>query len=500
MKRALISVSDKTNVVQFAQNLLTNDYEIISTGGTLKLLQENDIKVTAVSEITGFEEILDGRVKTLHPNIHGGILAKKDEQSHMDQLVKNNIEFIDLVVVNLYPFKKVIDNNCEFDVAIENIDIGGPTMLRSAAKNFEHVTVVCDVNDYDLISRELEDNGIISRQTRYNLAAKVFKLTAQYDALIASYLDDCYLSLNFSLINNLRYGENPHQSAMFYKSSNDLDYSITSAEKLHGKELSYNNIQDANAGLNLLKEYSEPTCVAIKHLNPCGVGSSNNISLAFDKAFKSDPISIFGGIVTFNRRLDKEVALKLADLFLEIIIAPDFSDNALEVLTKKKNIRILKVKMNDEYIDNKNITSVNGGILIQDVDDSKLDTIKCVSNNKVYNEDEVLFAWKICKHIKSNGIVVTSNNMSVGIGVGQTSRIASCEIALESARKKGFVDNLILASDAFFPFDDAIVLANKYGVKTIISTGGSVNDDKVIKKCNEYGITLIFTGIRNFKH
>ncbi len=505
MRRALISVSDKTNIVEFAKELVKYNYEIISTGGTLKTLRDNNIEATSVSDITGFPEILDGRVKTLHPKIHGGLLSLRNEESHVSQVNAHGIDYIDMVVVNLYPFETVINNGASFEEAIENIDIGGPSMLRRGAKNFESVCVVCNPTDYKKVIDDLENNNKVSSRLSFELALKAFKHTAKYDTIISNYLsiysdeveDD--LLFDYKLVSTLRYGENPHQSAQFYKGPN-CDYSIANAKQLHGKELSYNNILDANAALNLIREFDSYNCVAIKHLNPCGVGEGSTLEEAFDKAYESDSISIFGGIVAFNQELDLAVAKKLSNIFLEIIIAPKFSEEAIEELTKKKNVRLLEVEMKKSNLKQSNIVSVNGGILVQDLDDSTLGDYECVTNNQTFNKEDIEIAWKVCKHVKSNGIVVVKDQMTVGIGVGQTSRVGSCNIALNDAKAKGYTKDLVLASDAFFPFEDAIELAHKYGVTTIIQTGGSVNDDKVIAKCNEYNITMLITGIRNFKH
>lgn len=503
MKRALVSVSDKTNLIEFVKQLVKHDYEIISTGGTLKILLENGIEATAVSDVTGFPEILDGRVKTLHPKIHGGLLSVRGNKEHEKQIIENNIDHIDMVVVNLYPFEDVINRGGDFLEAIENIDIGGPSMLRSAAKNFKSVTTICDYNDYDNVIVDLNNLGYVSDETNFYLGVKVFKHTAKYDGIIANYLSkelgEESIFLDYDLVSELRYGENPHQKASFYKNK-DCDFSIANAKQLHGKELSYNNILDANASLNLIREFDNPTCVVVKHLNPCGVGEDTNVLKAFLKAYESDKISIFGGIVAVNQEVDLDLAVELSKIFLEIIIAPKFSEEALDVLCKKKNVRLLEVAMNDKSYNNKVLASVNGGILVQDADCSKLTEYNVVSENKEYDKSDVDFAWKVCKHVKSNGIVVVKNQRTIGIGVGQTSRVGSCKIALENAKEQGFDSNIVLASDAFFPFDDAIELANSYGVSTIIQTGGSVNDEAVIDKCNEYGITMIFSNVRNFKH
>lgn len=499
MKRALISVSDKTNLVPFVKGLVGNNYQIISTGGTKLYLEEHGIKVISVEEVTSSPEILDGRVKTLHPNIHGAILCDRSNESHLMQIEELNIELIDLVVVNLYPFIETISSNCTIEEAIEKIDIGGPSMLRSAAKNFKNVCVVCDYNDYDNILDELLNNGEISITTRSTLSAKAFRHTAKYDSYIANYLSEDVnesLTVSYDLAYELRYGENPHQSAQFYQ-DNSTSFSLANANILHGKKLSYNNLLDASAALNIVKEFEECVVVAIKHTNPCGVGIDSNIYDAYIKAYNADSVSIFGGIVASNKCITKEVALEMSKIFLEIIIAPDFDDDALEILKQKKNLRILKVNMQAKN-NNRNIVSINGGILVQDSDGSTLSEYEVINGTDIHKSD-FEFAWKVCKHIKSNAICVVKDGMTIGIGAGQMSRVGSCKIALEQAKTHN-ISELVLASDAFFPFDDAIDLAYEYGVKTIIQPGGSVNDNLIIDKCKEYGINLIFTGIRNFKH
>ena len=511
MKRALISVSDKTNIVDFAKGLINNNFEIISTGGTKKVLEANNIKTKSIEEITSFPEILNGRVKTLHPKIHGGLLSLRDNENHILQVKENDIEYIDLVCVNLYPFKKTIDNpSSTFDDAIENIDIGGPSMLRSAAKNYRFVTVVTDINDYDRVLSEIVEYGNTTLETKKYLGAKAFRLTASYDSTISTYLSKELniinpesVTLTFDFHQELRYGENPHQSASLYKFNNS-PYSLLDAEILNGKALSYNNIQDANSAINILKEFSEPTAVALKHMNPCGVGSSDNIVDAFLKARDSDNISIFGGIVALNREVTKELAVYLKEIFLEIIIAPAYQKDALQLLSKKKNLRVLQLDTNKNNLVSNQITTVNGGVLIQETDNYLVpkSELKTVTNATPSERelDDLYFAWKVVKHVKSNAIVITKDNQTVGIGAGQMNRVGAAEIALKWAKDHGHIDNLTLASDAFFPFDDVVKLAHQYGVKRIIQPGGSIRDKDSIKACNDLGITMVFTNNRHFKH
>ncbi|QVK21478.1 bifunctional phosphoribosylaminoimidazolecarboxamide formyltransferase/IMP cyclohydrolase [Mycoplasmatota bacterium] len=508
MKYALISVSDKTNIVEFARELVSVGFKIISTGGTKKIIDEAGIETIAIDDFTGFPEMLDGRVKTLHPLVHGGLLSVRDNDLHIKEVKENNIKYIDLVVVNLYPFKETIaKDNVTYADAIENIDIGGPSMLRSAAKNHKFVTVVCDSSDYDLVIGEFKDSGDTSIETRSRLAAKVFRHTASYDTAIAGYLTNEVkeenpesITISYDLKQVLRYGENPHQKATFYKGS-EVSYSLAHANQLHGKELSYNNIQDGNAALQIVKEYKEPAVVAVKHMNPCGVGLGNNINEAWDKAYASDPVSIFGGIVSTNQEVTKEVALKMKEIFLEIIIAPSFSDGALEVLTKKKNLRLITAPMSD-IVNEKQFISVNGGLLVQDIDYGEPVSLDVVTKRRPTDNElrDLLFAWRACKHVKSNAILLAKDLMTVGIGPGQTSRVGAAKIAFEWAKEHGHNENLVLASDAFFPFDDVVRMANEYGVKAIIQPGGSKRDIDSIKACDELGIAMIFTKMRHFKH
>lgn len=509
MKRALISVSDKTEILDFSKKLVELGYEIISTGGTKKALDDAGVKTIGISDVTGFPEILDGRVKTLHPNVHGGLLAVRDLETHQQALKENNIEYIDLVCVNLYPFKKTIEKGCDFAEAIENIDIGGPSMLRSAAKNHKFVTVVTDSDDYDKVINEISKLGDTTPETRLELASKVFRTTASYDAMIAEYLTKAAdienpesITLTYNLKQTLRYGENPHQTASLYEGAN-TSYSIVKAKQLQGKELSYNNIQDANAGLNIIKEFNEPCCVALKHMNPCGVAIADNLLDAWTKTYAADSVSIYGGIVAFNRKVTKEVVEAMRKVFLEIIMAPAFDEDALELLKKKPNCRVMIVDMESEFKDKKQVISMNGGLLVQDIDveiynDADLEV---VTNNKPSKEDmeDLVFAMKVCKHVKSNAIVVAKNKTAIGVGAGQMNRVGSAKLAMDWAKAQGHT-SMVLASDAFFPFSDSIELAKEYGVTSIIQPGGSVRDEEVIAKSNELGIPMVFTKMRHFKH
>ncbi|MBO8455313.1 MAG: bifunctional phosphoribosylaminoimidazolecarboxamide formyltransferase/IMP cyclohydrolase [Bacteroidetes bacterium] len=515
--RALFSVSDKTGVVEFASGLESLGWEIIATGGTMKLLQEAGLKVINISEITGFPEICDGRVKTLHPKVHGALLGRRDLESHRRQLKENGIEYIDMVCVNLYPFKQTISKpDVTMEDAIENIDIGGPSMLRSAAKNWRDVTVVCHPEDYKAILDEIRSTGNTLPETRLKLSAKAYTHTAEYDIMIATYMRkqaglNEKLFLEYDLKQSLRYGENPHQQAKFYASIEKVPYSLATAEQLNGKELSYNNIQDANAALNIVREFDCPFCVGLKHMNPCGAAIGKDVTEAWKKAFEADKVSIFGGIVATNREIDLETAQLMKPIFLEIIMAPSFSDEALELLRTKKNLRLLKVDMTKDTTPRMQYVSVNGGMLAQnqDLGIKEVTADMCVTKVKpdeAYMSD-LNFAWKIVKHIKSNAIVVVKDGMTLGVGAGQMNRIGSAKIALEEAeanlKEKG-VDvrtvGLVMGSDAFFPFDDCVTLAHEYGVKAIAQPGGSIRDNDSIVKADEYGISMMFTGERHFKH
>ncbi len=510
MKRALFSVSDKTGVVEFARELVACGWEIIATGGTMKLLEDSGVNVINISDITGFPEICDGRVKTLHPNVHGGLLARRDDESHLEALRENKIEFIDMVCVNLYPFKSTIANpNVVLEDAIENIDIGGPSMLRSAAKNFADVTVVCDPSDYAQIISEIKAEGNTLRATRFALMAKAFTHTAEYDTMIAGFMRGKAglsekLFLEYDLVQSLRYGENPHQEAKFYATEGSMPYSLAHAKQLNGKELSYNNIQDANAALCITREFVQPFCVGLKHMNPCGAAVGANVVEAWTKAYEADTVSIFGGIVATNQTVTAEVAELMKPIFLEIIMAPKFTPEALEVLCTKKNLRLLEVDMSASNETVKQYVSVNGGMLVQDLDTAtkSIDMEMCVTEAKPQSEQlsDMDFGWRIVKHVKSNAIVAVKGGQTLGVGAGQMNRIGSAEIALNQAKAKGVSEGVVLASDGFFPFDDCVTLASEYGVNAIVQPGGSVRDEDSIKRANEKGIAMVFTGMRHFKH
>ncbi|WPK13665.1 bifunctional phosphoribosylaminoimidazolecarboxamide formyltransferase/IMP cyclohydrolase [Lysinibacillus louembei] len=506
-KRALISVSNKEGILQFAKELVTLGYEILSTGGTKSMLQDNNVPVTAVDEVTKFPEILDGRVKTLNPMIHGGLLGKFDDASHQAQMNEHGIEPIEIVCVNLYPFVETISKpNVTFDDAIENIDIGGPTMLRSAAKNHQYVTVIVDAADYAQVLEELKADGATTLATRRKLAAKVFRHTAAYDSYISNYLTEEdfpeNLTLTYELKQSLRYGENPHQKAAFYQKRLGSDFSIAFAEQLHGKELSYNNIQDANAALQIVKEFEMPAAVAVKHMNPCGVGTGATIEEAFNKAYEADATSIFGGIIALNKEVDQATAEKLSGIFLEIIIAPSFTAEALEILTAKKNIRLMTIDFSQAKQDQFNVVSVEGGLLVQEPDRYGFSdaTINVVTDREPTEEEwnALKLGWAVVKHVKSNAIVVTDSQMTLGVGAGQMNRVGAAKIAFEQAGEKA--QGAALASDAFFPMSDTVEAAHAAGITAIIQPGGSIKDQDSIDKANEYGIAMVFTGVRHFKH
>lgn len=515
--KALISVSDKTGVVEFAKGLVALGWEILSTSGTMKLLKESGVPVTSVSDVTGFPEICDGRVKTLHPKIHGALLARRDIPEHMKELKDNDIETIDLVCVNLYPFRETIAKpNVTMEDAVEHIDIGGPSMLRSAAKNWESVTVVCNPADYETILSEIKAGGNTTRETRLQLSAKAYTHTAEYDMAISTYMRAQAglpekLFLEYDLKQELRYGENPHQEAKFFASTVKEPFSLATAEQLNGKELSYNNIQDANATLNIAREFDEPFCVGVKHMNPCGSATGKTIAEAWKKAYEADKTSIFGGIVAANREIDLETAQMLKPIFLEIVMAPSFAPDALELLCTKKNLRVLKVDMTKDNTIRKQYVSMNGGMLVQDrdINTKPVAADQCVTELKPTVEQlaDMEFAWKIVKHVKSNAIVVAKGGMTYGVGAGQMNRIGSAEIALKQAQntlkeegKDIMTEGLVLASDGFFPFNDCVALAAEYGIKAIVQPGGSIRDEDSIKLANEKGITMLFTGERHFKH
>ncbi|MFR2740883.1 MAG: bifunctional phosphoribosylaminoimidazolecarboxamide formyltransferase/IMP cyclohydrolase [[Clostridium] innocuum] len=510
MKRALVSVSDKTNLVPFVSSLVELGYEIISTGGTKKALEAAGIKTIGISEVTDFPEIMDGRVKTLHPKVHGALLCVRDNPDHVRQIEELGIQYIDLVCVNLYPFKETVQKpGVSHEEIIENIDIGGPSMLRSASKNYKFIPVLCDPSDYDAVVKELRENGETSLTTREYLAAKVFRHTASYDTMIASYLTERTgekypekFTITFDKVQELRYGENPHQSAAFYKGMNP-QYSLANAKQLHGKELSYNNIQDGNAAIEILKDFEgQPAVVGLKHMNPCGVGIGKTIEEAWDKAYEADPVSIFGGIVAFNEPIHASVAEKLSKIFLEIIIAPAFDEDAFEILSKKKNIRLMQLDTSLEVNARYKVTNVNDGLLVQDIDDHKItaEDLRCVTNRKPTEEEleQLLFAWKVVKHVKSNAIVLVKDNMTIGVGAGQMNRVGAAKIAIEQAGEKA--KGSIMSSDAFFPMPDTVEEAVKAGVTAIIQPGGSIKDQLSIDVCNEHGIAMVYTGVRHFKH
>ena len=504
-KRALISVSDKTNIVEFAKGLEKHSFEVISTGGTYTHLKNNGVSCISIEDVTHFPEILEGRVKTLHPKIHGGLLSKRGNELHNKHVAENNIEYIDLVCVNLYPFEATVKKEgVSEEEIIENIDIGGPSMLRSAAKNFNDVAVVTDINDYEKVLEELEQGGI-SYETRRALAIKVFNTTASYDAAIANYFNKKdklvpeRLTLSYNLQDSLRYGENPHQKAYHYVQDNNESYALQNAVQLHGKEMSYNNIQDASAALDILAEFDETTCVAVKHMNPCGVATGSSVFEAYSRAYEADPVSIFGGIVAVNGKVDKETAEKMHSIFLEIILATDYDKEALEILTKKKNLRIYKLSEKNNNHEQQ-IKSVRGGILVQDFNDKLADEYEDVTEKKVdeSQQRDIEFGLKVVKHVKSNAIVVVKDGQTLGIGAGQMNRVGSCKIALEQAGEKA--RGAVLASDAFFPMRDSADMAADYGIAAIVQPGGSIRDQESIDACNEKGVAMVFSKIRHFKH
>lgn len=514
IRRALISVSDKTGIVSLARALADMGIEIVSTGGTARLLKDSGVPVTGVSEVTGFPEILDGRVKTLHPNIHSGLLACLDKEEHRDQLREHGIQPFGLVVISLYPFRETVGRSgVSFEEVIENIDIGGPAMIRAAAKNHRHVTVLVDPEDYDLVLSQIRQHGSVDDATRLRLAAKAFRHTAAYDALIAQYLSgragEEYpekLTITFDKVQELRYGENPHQKAAFYREPLAGPGRIATAEKLHGKELSYNNIQDAAAAWEAVREFEEPAAVVVKHTNPCGVAVGSSLLEAYRKAYEADPVSIFGGIVALNRPVDKETAELLSGIFLEIVIAPEFTPEALEALKQKKNLRLLRmagaIREGAAEKTPWRFTTADGGLLVQEADRRGLDRSECrVVTKRVPTEEEwneLLFAWRVVKHVKSNAIVLARDHRTVGIGAGQMNRVGAAEIAIRQAGElsKGSV----LASDAFFPMKDTVEAAARAGVTAIIQPGGSIRDEESIAEADRHGIAMVFTGIRHFKH
>ncbi len=513
IRKALISVSDKSNVLELAKSLISFNIEILSTGGTAKLLKENKIKVTEVSDYTKFPEMLDGRVKTLHPKIHGGILGRRDIPEHNETMKNHEIDAIDLVIVNLYPFEETIkQKGCSLELAIENIDIGGPAMIRSAAKNYQHVGVLTNPNDYKSFTEEIEKNqGSISLDFSFSLAKKAFEVTSTYDLAINNYLTSdnqekfpLQLTKTINKVMNLRYGENPHQEAAFYKDTNEDIGSFSSFDQIQGKELSFNNLNDSDTAWECVKKFSQPSCVIVKHANPCGVASSNSLKEAYEAAFKTDPTSAFGGIIAFNKSLDEETASLIINQFAEVIIAADFSEGAIKVFKNKPNVRLLKIEIennNTEF----DFKKIGGGWLIQTPDIHNLDIKNCsiVTNLKPTKEqlDDMKFAWVVSQYVKSNAIVFCKNKQTLGIGAGQMSRVDSTKIAsLKAENANVDLTQSVVASDAFFPFRDGIDVIASHGSKCIIQPGGSIKDEEVIDAANEHGIVMIFTNVRHFKH
>ena len=492
MKKAIISVSNKSGVVEFAKSLTQLDYELYSTGGTKRALEEANVTVKSVSELTQFPEIMDGRVKTLHPAVHGGILADRNKPEHLEQLSEQHIDLIDMVVVNLYPFQQTVANpDVTEDDAIENIDIGGPTMLRAAAKNFKHVTTIVHPSDYNEVIQRIKEHRL-DESYRKSLMIKVFEHTNEYDHAIVSFFKGDS--------EELRYGENPQQSARFVRTSNSK-HTIAGAKQLHGKALSFNNIKDADSALALVKKFKEPAAVAVKHMNPCGVGIGTDIEIAFKNAYDADNQSIFGGIIALNRTVTKDLAETLHSIFLEVVIAPKFDKEALDILTQKKNIRLLEIDMT---IDNREeeFVSVSGGYLVQDKDNYEVskEEMKVVTDVEPTDAqwEAMLLGWKVIPSVKSNAIILSNNKQTVGIGAGQMNRVGAAKIALERAIEIN--DNVVMISDGFFPMDDTVELAAKHGSKAIIQPGGSIKDQDSIDMANKHGIAMVTTGMRHFKH
>ena len=506
-KTALISLSDKTNLETIVSYLIKKNVKIISTGGTFKAIKKITNEVLEVSEFTGFAEIMDGRVKTLHPKIHAGILARRDQD--MEALKQKEFEAIDLVIVNLYPFQETIKDGCSFEEAIEKIDIGGPTMIRAAAKNFNDVVVLSNPDDYEKVMKEWDDNDGISYDCRKYLSQKVFATMANYNKSISQYLNELDSGLydyNFEKAMSLRYGENPHQNAKLYTFQGLEHKNIANADIIQGKELSYNNIVDADAALECVKEFEEPACVIVKHANPCGVAASKSIYNAYDLAFKTDPTSAFGGVIAFNKNVDLKTAKEMnLRQFIEVVIAPGFDEDAIKEFSSKKNVRVLKIDMAEDSLYPGTLKKISGGILVQDDDNGNIaiEDLRCVTERKPSEAElkDMMFAWKVAKFVKSNAIVYVKNKQTIGIGVGQMSRVISAEIANLKAAEEGLeVKNAVMASDAFFPFRDGIDKAASSGIAAIIQPGGSIKDDQVIAAANEHGMAMVFTGMRHFRH
>ena len=514
IRRALISVSDKTGIVELAQNLHDKGVELLSTGGTAKLIDERGIAVTEISDYTGFPEMMSGRVKTLHPKVHGGILGRRGIDNAVMQ--EHGIEPIDLVVINLYPFQQTVANpDCSLEEAIENIDIGGPAMVRAAAKNHASVTVVVDPADYKLLLREIADDGGVSDETRFSLAIKAYEHTAQYDGAIANYFghrvqapgDQAFprtLNLHYQHALSMRYGENPHQAAAFYVAAGNQEPSVASARQIQGKSLSFNNIADTDAALECVKQFENPACVIVKHANPCGVALADNILDAYQQAFNTDPESAFGGIIAFNRSLDASTAAAIIEQqFVEVIIAPAVEDEAASVVASKENVRLLSCGQWDTAPTRLDYKHVNGGVLVQDADQDLYQGLEVVTEIKPDDRQmqDMVFAWQVAKYVKSNAIVYAHDSRTIGVGAGQMSRINSARIAAIKAEHAGLeVNGSVMASDAFFPFRDGIDAANDVGIRAVIQPGGSMRDDEVIAAANEHGMTMVFTGMRHFRH
>ena len=516
IKRVLISVTDKKGLIDFAQGLKIFNTEILSTGGTASQLRAQGINVTDVSDYTGFPEMMDGRLKTLHPKIHGGLLALRDDEEHMKAAMEQGIVMIDMVVINLYRFEDTVaKKDCTFDQAIENIDIGGPAMLRAAAKNYRYVSVVTDPDDYPKILEEMKSTeGSISENTNFALATRAFQLTARYDAAISNYLSSINregtkktfpesFTVQFFKAQDLRYGENPHQQAAFYRETDQPMSAVSSARQLQGKELSYNNIMDSDAAWQMVSDFELPATVIVKHANPCGAATSEcDIANAFGKAMETDPVSAFGGIVALNRRVDKKAAEALVKIFLEVIIAPGFDEDAKAVLSTKKNLRLLEIPGTGARPAGYDFRRVVGGLLIQDRDIDDFDIRKArVVTKRPPTEEEYKaldFAWRVVKHVKSNAIVYASKDQLVGVGAGQMSRVDSVKIATMKSNLP--TSGCVLASDAFFPFRDGVDMAAEGGITGIIQPGGSVRDEEVIRAADEHGMAMIFTETRHFKH
>lgn len=502
--KALISVYDKTNIEAISNCLLANNIEILATGGSLKYLQSKKIAVTDVTDYTMFPEMLDGRVKTLHPKLFGGILFKRDNKIHNQTVADHQIIAVDYVIVNLYPFVKKQQENLSHDEMIEFIDIGGPSLLRAAAKNYADVTVITDINDYGVVIDEVNTHGKTLLSTRKKLAAKVFNLTATYDASVSNFLNEEtfpeFATHTFQLKEILRYGENPHQQAAVYADLT-MKQNINNWEQLQGKELSYNNYRDIQSAMNVVNEFTEPVCCAVKHNTPCGVAIGNNDLDAYQKTYEADSISIFGGIVAFNTKVSKATAELLCNIFLEVIIAPDFEEEAIEVFSKKKNLRVLKIKL--KAANTFNCVSIDGGLLVQTADKINEYELNFVTTKKPdpIVLTQLIFAQKVVKHCTSNAVVLTHNFVTVGIGSGQTNRIRAVEQAIQQAKEKNInLEESVLASDAFFPFNDIVNTCAENKIKNIIQPGGSIKDQNSIDTCNEKGISMVFTGVRHFKH